>query len=239
MNSRTLKLLVCLFILGSTVPASAGVIANSVVEFSGVQGQDSWFYGFYNQGTTGGSPHGYTVGGFTAFDSFAVAIWQASDAQVGANNNDFLNLNADGGHPTGLDLGQTSLIWAVRRYQSEVAGEVDIAFDLRKINVLNTLGGGITGRIFVDGFEVYTQFIKNMDGIGVQGIITASVSIGSKIDFAIDPTSANPPQNQSPFSARADGSHFSAKISTHVVPEPTSLAVLCTGCLALLVSRRR
>jgi hypothetical protein len=92
----------------------------------------------------------------------------------------------------------------------------------------------ITGRIFVDGVEVYTQFIDNLDGVGVKSVITANVAVGSFIDFAIDPTGSSP-SGQPPFSARADGSHFSAEISTtNAVPEPTSFAVLGTGCLVLL-----
>jgi PEP-CTERM motif len=235
MCSRLLmKLLVCLFIVGVADRASGAFIADSVTEFSSVQGQDGWFYGFYNQGAAGGLPHGYTSGGFTQFDTFNVARWEASDAQVGANNNDFLTVNAVGGHPNGLDLGQNSLIWGVRRYQSEVAGLVDIAIDLHKINVSEPRGGGVTGRIFIDGIEVWTQFIENLDGLGVQLVLTRNVSVGSLIDFAIDPTSNNPPVGQSPFSARADGSHFSAVISTHAVPEPSTLAMLGTGCLALV-----
>jgi hypothetical protein len=242
MKSHGLTIIVCLVTLGFGSHACAGPIADSMVEFSGVQGQDNWFYGFYNQGAAGGSPHGYTVGGFTAFDTFVAGRWEASDAQVGANNNDFLNLNAVGGHPNGLDLGQDRLIWAVRRYQSEVAGLVDIAFDLRKINVSNSLGGGVTGRIFIDGVEVYTQFIENLDDLGVQGVLTANVSVGSFIDFAIDPTSNNPPGGQSPFSARADGSHFSATISPNAIPEPSTAMLLGAGCLAVVgwtSSRRR
>jgi hypothetical protein len=214
-------------------PVSAAVIANSIGEFSGVQGQDNWFYGFYNQGTVGGLPHGYTAGSFAQFDTFSTT-WTSSDAQVGANNNDFLNLNANGGHPNGLDLGQDRLIWAVRRYVSEVSGLIDITFDLRKINVENPLGGGITGRIFIDGVEVDTRFIQNRDGAGVQATITRNVAVGSFIDFAIDPTSNNPPAGESAFSARADGSHFSAVISSPAaVPEPTSCVLFAAGLLLL------
>ena len=209
------------------------MIASSIGEFSGVQGQDNWFYGVYDRGGSGALPHGYATGSFTQFDTFSTT-WTSSDAQVGANNNDFLNLNSVGGHPNGLDLGQDRLIWAVRRYVSEVSGLIDITFDLRKLNVDNTLGRGSTGRIFVDGVEVFTQFIGNADGIGVQATITRNVAVGSLIDFAIDPTSSNPPGTQSPFSARADGSHFSAVISSPAaVPEPTSYMLFCAGLLLL------
>jgi PEP-CTERM motif len=242
MSPRALSIFLGLIVWKSGATARAAFIADSVAEFSNVQGQGNWFYGFYNQGGAGGLPHGYTTGGFTSFGTFNTARWEATDAQVGANNNDFLYLHQTGGHPNGLDLGQTSLIWAVRRYQSEVSGLVDIAIDLRKINVANSLGGGVTGRVFVDGVEIWSRFIENFDGVGVQDVLTRNVSIGSFIDFAIDPTSNSPPAGQSAYSARADESYFSATIAPHAVPEPTSLMILGTGCLLLMgrkVSRRR
>jgi hypothetical protein len=236
-SSRIVAFLIGLALLGFGSRVEAVPLANSVAEFSGVQGQDNWYYGFYNQGAAGGLPHGYTSTGFTEFDTFSAGLWRASVAQVGLNNNIFLNVNPLGGHPNGLDLGQNALIWAIRRYQSEVSGLVDIAFDLRKLNVTNPLGGGITGRIFIDGVEVWTQFIANFDGTGVQGVLTQNVLLGSFIDFAIDPTSNNPPLGQSAFSARADGSHFSATIATSTIstiPEPSSLALYGAGSLVLL-----
>ena len=159
---------------------------------------------------------------------------------IGDQNNDFLYLDQSGGHPTGIGPGaQDNIIWAVRRYQSEFTGLVDIAFDLRKLNIVNSGGGGITGRIFIDGVEVFTQFIENDDGGGVQNVLTRAVSVGSFIDFAIDPSGVLPKTGgDGPLSARADGSHFSAVILTHV-PEPSGILLLGIGLLPLGWMRRR
>jgi len=146
-----------------------------------------------------------------------------------------LDLNQFGGHPNGLDVGQTSLIWAVRRYQSEINGIVDIAFDLHKTNVVEPRGGGVTGRIFIDGVEVWTKFIENLDSQGMQGVLSYKVSLGSLIDFAIDPTSDNAPSGESPFSARADGSQFSAIIATHPIPEPSTILLLGIGFVTMTI----
>lgn len=213
----------------------AGVIADSITEFSGVQGQDNWSYGFFNN-----SQSGYNVGGFVEFKSFNAGVWKATDDQTPGSlfNNDFLSINSVGGHPTGIGLGQDQILWAVRRYTSEVAGLIKIDFDLRKENVLEPRGGGITGRIFIDGTPIYEKLIANLDNVGVQSSLFASVNIGSKIDFAIDSLGVLGGSTDDPYSARADGSRFSATISQNLtVPEPSSLLVF--GLSGFLLTCRR
>ena len=238
------SLLMLLAVVGFSHRADAVVIANSVADFSGVQGQDSWFYGLVNRGDPGVA---FVYDPNTDFEPFDTLVagpgWNASDAQVGANNNDFLNIGQFGGHPTGIGPGgQDSIIWATRRYVSEVDGLVKIAFDLRKTNVVNNNGGGITGRIFVDGVEVFTQFIDNFDGIGVQSALARQVTVGTLIDFVIDPTGIAPPNSgDGDFSARADGSHFSAVISQNTgIPEPVTatLGLMGLGALGMAMRRR-
>ncbi len=66
----------------------------------------------------------------------------------------------------------------MRRFESDFDGVVDLIFDLRKLNTVNDRGGGITGRIFLDGVEIYTQFVANDDGIGFQGSLNVDLDIG-------------------------------------------------------------
>jgi hypothetical protein len=204
------------------IPVHAVIVANSAAEFSDIQGQGNWYYGIFYQTAPAGDPHGYSADLFQFFDDYngLANRWMASDSLVGANNNRFLSLWSDGGHPTGIGPGgQDAIIWAVRRYVSEVDGLINISFDLRKSNTEEPRGGGITGRIFVDGIEVLTQFIENSDGVGVRGIIQRKVSVGSVIDFAIDPTGQKPlTGTDGQFSARADGTIFSATISDSTTP---------------------
>lgn len=225
----------------STLPASAAVIANSVTDFSSTQGQAGWTYGFFDAGMPPATA--YTTGGFVEFDTFDVPAnrWEASAAQVGANNNQFLNIGDQGGHPAGIGpSGQDSIIWAVRRYTSPVDGLLNIAYDLRKFNVQEPRGGGITGRIFVDGVEVFTQVIANDDGTGIQAALLQLVTTGTVIDFVIDPTGVQPSTvADGPFSARADGTVFSAVISTTDIPEPSAFVLLGLGLIAAARRRRR
>ena len=234
--SRRLGLL--LIALTLTAPVRAVVIADSIAEFSSTQGQDGWFYGLFNAGGIPGSPDPYSTAAFAELDVFNLTRWEASDALVGADNNDFLSLDSVGGHPTGIGPeAQDSVIWAVRRYLSDFAGDAVIDFDLRKLNTGNDRGGGITGRIFIDGVEIFAAFIANDDGIGIQDVLPATLAVGTVIDFAIDSTGVLPVAGgDGPFSARADGSHFSAVIRT---AEPASVSLMMLGLLGFLAVRGR
>ena len=231
---------VALTLLTLAFGARAAVIADSVADFSGVQATgNNWSYGIFNQGLPA-TP--YDVAAFELLDIFDGTSWSASDALVGADNNNFLNLSALGGHPTGLGPApQDTIIWAVRRYESPIAGSLKISFDLAKQNVVNTRGGGITGHIFVDGVSVLDEFIANDDAVGIQGMRTINVSVGSVIDFAIDPAgiSPGPPiTGDGDFSARADGSRFTVVVRTVEAPEPGTLALLAGGLLLVTTARR-
>lgn len=220
--------------LGFQSSARAVPIADSVADFSGVQTQGGWEYGFFNQGPAAALAN-YTVAGFQQFNSFSAGEHFAS-GQVGAQNEAFLSLTAEGGHPTGIgpDL-QDSLIWAVRRYTSPIMGPLLLDIDLRKSNILNPDGGGITGRIFVDGVSVFEQLIENDDGLGVQANIFVNVNAGSVIDFAIDATGIAPPSGRDgALAARADGSIFTAQISLATASEPASIGLLALGLVGIV-----
>lgn len=224
-------------ILATSLPLQAAPVADSIAEFSAVQGQDSWSYGYFDH-TANGPYSAAAFVGFALFD-LVETRWKASDAQVGANNNVYLSVDALGGHPNGIGPdNQDAAIWAVRRYASEVAGTVRVDFDLRKINISNTNAGGITGHIFVDGLEVFSQFIGNADGVGVQDSLYIDVGVGTLIDFAIDPLGLETSRDGIE-SARADGSQFSAVIEPDTRPLPApGTVLLLMGSGGLLLLRR-
>ena len=224
---------------GLVATANALPIADSIADFSSTQGGAGWSYGYFNAGAAPGAS--YTTGAFVAFDTYSVVDnrWEASAAQVGAANNVYLSINANGGHPNGIGPdAQDSIIWAIRRYTSAFAGAVDVDYLLRKANISNANAGGITGHLFVDGVELLDQFIANADGVGVQGTFSVLLNVGSVIDFAIDPEGLATSRDPSVFSARADGTDVSAVIRAGTIPEP-GVALLLLAALPAFRARRR
>ncbi len=233
-----------LVLYAAAAAAGALTIADSVSGFSTTQGTNGWSYGFFDAGPAPGA--GYTPASFVAFDTFNAidARWEASAAQVSVDNNVYLSVDANGGHPNGIGPDdQDSIIWALRRYTSATAGLFDLSYDLHKRNISNPNGSGITGHIFVDGVERFVQIVANANGVGFQGTFAVQLNAGSFIDLAIASTGFPSLRDPSPHNARADGTDFSALLGTHVaaVPEPSEMAFMLAGLgvVAWMGARRR
>ena len=210
------SLVIVLFASG-TARATPITIADSVGEFSSVQGTDGWLYGYY------ATP--------AVSSSFTLLPFQASQnyyAEHIPSSPPWTLVSAMGGHP---DAGSGH--WAVRRWVSEVSGPVLLSGNIAKENLNG--GGvapdtGVVGRIYVDGVEVFSQFISGGDGVGVNYAFGAPATLGAAIDFAIDPNGND----------YYDLTRFTAKVDFTPVPEPGTLS-LCVAAMAgaLAVRRRR
>ncbi|MFM1767771.1 MAG: hypothetical protein RJA22_300 [Verrucomicrobiota bacterium] len=103
---------------GASVPV---LLANSVTEFSGTQGQASWFYGYWNKS---GDANGiYTNSEFTAFPAgtFNGTAWDLP------GDPPFTQLSAAGARPTAPDGNPGNPEhWVIRRYVNEFNGPVTI-----------------------------------------------------------------------------------------------------------------
>lgn len=223
--------LLALVVLVAATTARGAVIANSQTEFSGVQGQNNWYYGYYNKSADGNS----TYDAATDFIQFladgsstlsANNFWNGSAWDWPVNGNPpWTTLNATGGHPNGSNhttAGQPEdddIHWVIRRYISEVGGYLKISGSTA---TPSATGDGTNERIYVDGALVMTQF---NDGTTNPYVLETTVSIGSVIDFIIEPGNANNDGN--------DGSTFTAIVET---PEPGSLGLLLPA--AILLARR-
>jgi hypothetical protein len=198
--------------------AEAGFIADSVTEFSGVQGQDNWFYGYY-AGT-------FAPSSFQQMATFRGGIWYVDPDPPSPFF--WTQLNAFGGHPNGVitTTGRDPVEhWAVRRYISEVDGPVYLSGNIADLD--GGGGNGIVGRIFVNGAEVYSAAINNGNSGGVDYLVSVDVAVGTVIDFAIDPRASDD---------RFDNSRFTATVTA--VPEPTSFALAASGLIGLTVLGR-
>jgi hypothetical protein len=90
-------------------------------------------------------------------------------------------------------------------------------------------GNGVVGRIFAGISEVYNVVIADGHTVGIDYSIPLIVSVGSTIDFAIDPRSSNDLRDSTRFTSQVE-----------FVPEP-STCVLCLGAAMTLLGcyRRR
>lgn len=199
------------FLLSGTEPVLAvPPIADSVNEFSGTQGQDNWYYGYYD----GDGPVLYSNPDFEELPNYV------SNGPGGRGPEWYIDYSkywtacfVDGGHPNGLITSGGHLSaehWIVRRWISEVSGNIAIIGNLADLH--GGAGDGIVGHILIDGTDVFTQIINDGDFTGVDYNVNVAVSVGSLVDFAVAPRSSD----------WTDGTKFTAVIT----PEPTTLLLL-------------
>ncbi|HRI26878.1 MAG TPA: hypothetical protein PK715_02370, partial [Chitinophagales bacterium] len=142
------------------------VLANSVTEFSSVQGSNNWFYGEY---------FAFSSCNFTQLPTWNAGLSQWENSQP--FNTPYLNVNS--GHP-----GVTDYKWAVRRWVSEYTGNVNIALQFQDLNT--GCGNGAHIRVFVNGVEIWQYF--NVPGALTPWTLNSIfVQQGDFVDFVIDP----------------------------------------------------
>ena len=163
----------------TTTAATLGEkVADSVADFSGVQGQNGWFYGYYD---AGGDVDGtYQAGEFTPFaaDEWTGSRWRPTDRPPNTALAQVWSL-PNGSNRTGGEQ------WAIRRWQSDVEGTV--AIDWRLAKYLYTGGNGVSGLVFVNGQLVDQTTIARNDLAGVSRRVAIDVSVGDVVDFAHSP----------------------------------------------------
>ncbi|MCH8274672.1 MAG: PEP-CTERM sorting domain-containing protein [Armatimonadetes bacterium] len=211
-NTRFGRCGVLVAVTAAAGAANAQIIADSVAEYSSVQGQANWYYGYVAPAT---GP------GFIEMTQFLSGRWYVEDGTY------WTRLSDVSGHPNGPVSGggrTPTEHWSVRRWISEVNGEINIAGTLAKENTGG--GDGTMGLVLVDGVEVWSKALGPGDNIGVNYSVSAIVSTGDTIDFVIAPRATD----------WYDATTFTGTIG--VVPEPATIAVLGFGIFALLKRRK-
>ena len=172
----------------ATIDSAAAIIADSVNEFSGTQGQNNWYYGYYDR--THDLDGIYNpVSDFqlmTEFQNintyFGSQIWSVNWANWGPGGY-WTSLGAVGGHPNGLNQNSGRLPavqWSIRRWVSEVAGPITISGTFKSLGC-----GNITGYIIIDGVQIWSQNVSCLAGVNYT--FDAAVQVGSTVDFVITP----------------------------------------------------
>lgn len=185
--------------MSGTARSSADVVADSVRDFSGTQGAKGWTYGYWDEtgdadgkfdhrrdlqvfGNFGTDP----INGLAGHTEFTTGdLWYLEDGRY------YTSLWAEGGHPHGdLDLGAYARAkhWTVRRWASTVSGRIRISGHAGKVMPWGeNWSGSVKFLVLVDGNRVYEA---EVDDEGQEYSVSASVEVGTPIDFLIGPGSA-------------------------------------------------
>ncbi len=153
---------------------------DSVEEFSVTQGQDNWFYGYYD----GDSAFPFTS---SDFEEMPQAIngnqWII---HRGDPSGYWTSLYATGGHPNGPNSNyyRGTEHWTVRRWVSDMNGTISIEGNASKSS---RIGDGTICKILVNDDTVYSKHIYGSEAGGVDYSIEVEIHVGDTLDFAIQP----------------------------------------------------
>tara|TARA_A100000171_G_C2092098_1_gene125084 strand:- start:79 stop:849 length:771 start_codon:yes stop_codon:yes gene_type:complete len=158
----------------------ADLLADSKADFSGVQGVNGWFYGYYNI-SAGDSPS--VPGSFREMEEFStdfVNQW----SQAGAD--DWAGITETSIHPHLPGAGQSdpNEYWSCRRWVSTVTGTVNLSGLVDE----GDLGGDSTDvYLYVDGVQAATWAMSSIENSMIEYDIDVEVSVGSTVDFFVAP----------------------------------------------------
>jgi hypothetical protein len=192
-----------------TVPAvvelAGRTVADSQLDWSidGTQGAEGWSYGYYDQRLDVEKDNGIYDAGtdFVPFLNDGTGIVSA-DPTIGAWRNspnhwdgvkwDLLNnaapvshgpwteITCPGGHPAANAQMDPEVQWAIRRWTSDIAGEVIVSGFFKN---LSAAGDGVAARVLHNGAEVFAG-VSN--GTPQRFEVRVTVAVDDVLDFAID-----------------------------------------------------
>jgi hypothetical protein len=161
------------------------ILADSVADFSLVQGERGWYYG-YDLGFRDSMqllPRTSVVTQYVPVSGDTWGCWTTEDEH-------WTQIFQLGAHPNGTDTSAPStavLERAVRRWISNYSGDIRIVGELAKIDVTPGGSNGVFASIWVDGIEVYSVVIGGEDAGGLSYEAVGNVEINSTVDFILDP----------------------------------------------------
>lgn len=165
------------------VPEPPRLLADSVADFSLTQDERGWSYG-YDTGSLDTFAPMTRKSVITNYVPPSNDVWDC----WGNDTAHWTQIFQLGAHPNGTNTsnpGNAILQRAVRRWTSTYAGEVTIVGEVAKIDLIGS--NGVDAFVYVDGVQRYTTFIAGDDGGGRSYKIVATLSLGSTVDFVLDP----------------------------------------------------
>lgn len=233
----------CAILAGSllTTAASADMIkiADSVVDFSGVQGGAGWSYGWYadNDVMLSGETGSVNTANFNSFSYYSApnAWWthDTNSATSGGGSSPFYLtvVTAELMHASapipGAGNVASDVLWASRRWTSDISGQIQILGHIAKFDQGAILGDGTEAYILVDGVAVYHRTVAGNDYVGIDYALDLQVNAGSVIEFVLG-------SNETGLN---DATVFTSEILGNPVPTPGAIALMGVG--GLLAGRRR
>ena len=195
----------------------SGLIADSVDQFSGVQGQDGWFYGTRELGEVPEeAPTDYDpVADFVPMPEEWWTGVQWDEPNDDGDNIPWTFLGNEGAHPNGTNSGGFEQ-WAVRRWVADIVEDptpLGLIYHLRKTNAN---GNGTTVQLHING-ELKDKI--SVEGNSVEGetrTFYANINPGDIVDLALTPEGADEGRGDG-----SDGSAFSLRIDTNIPNDPT------------------
>ncbi|MCC5823138.1 MAG: PEP-CTERM sorting domain-containing protein [Phycisphaerales bacterium] len=222
--------IVVLASLAGSVIANPILIADSVSDFSGVQGQNGWSYGWYSsENVNAGSGFSVNMPGFNPFSSFEpmTGWWStdpnsaASTPQSGAVPGTYAVITAELMHPHAALPGANLVaedLWVSRRWVSNTSGLVTLAGSIAHHDYGGFMvGDGTETHILIDGVAVFSYDVAFQDFAGTSYSFDVNISQGSVIEMIVG-------AKDDPL---FDATRFDMTVT--LVPAPGALALIGLG----------
>src|SRR3989338_6321298 len=161
------------------------LLADSIDEFSGTQGKNGWFYGYYNQSQDAAAL--YQITDFQQLPLYLLEnIWEGEiwELELGTGPS-WTALVNEWGHPNGPPHGE--IHWTVRRWVNKYNGKVQITGESGKMWFGMNGGDGTEIAILVDGLEIFSRVIQANDDKRIPFSLSTTLTTNSLVDFIIRP----------------------------------------------------